>query len=677
MRKFLFDIETFKFRRGLKIPKPVAIGITEDGQKCDIYSCVYDLPEALERIHAALVDESCIIINQNIAFDLAVLMNEYPRMKTAIKKALDDGRISDTMLRAKLIRIAMGTFVWDTDSNGKTIKPKFGLDTLAEEALGVDISDAKEGDTRKGYSKLYHLPVDQWPKDAIDYLEGDLRITWGVWHSQNADLLRQPCAADGSQIAFEEGDDVVRVRCEDDTIADQFTLECMSAWGLWRDEEHIRWLRKSIENELAVKEAKIKALCKAEGTDPCIRDNGSKDTKAIKARLKAYYIRSGNAPALAPKGEELRSNGVTDLDTLEPFFSTSSEVLENTDDEVLTILASRGSTATELSKDIPLLEMGAGYPLTYSARTPLITGRVATVNPNVQNFARKPGVREAFVARPGYLLCSVDYDTLEVRSWGKACKELLGYSTVFDNYVEDPNWDPHSYFGALIINASYDEFKAILKDKAHPRYKEVKNARQMAKAFVFGRPGGMGDERLQASAKNYGIILSLEECSRLKNLWHEVFPEGWDFFGYISEVTNTHKTIALDWVGGLVKGGSDFCDACNFTFQGPAAAGAKKACNALFWETHNPDSVMYGAHLIVPAHDEIIAEVPIERAHECAMFMVDVMQREMQSLLELPIRATPALMDRWYKSAEDVWVDGKLVQWEPPADYWKEREQYA
>ena len=66
-------------------------------------------------------------------------------------------------------------------------------------------------------------------------------------------------------------------------------------------------------------------------------------------------------------------------------------------------------------------------------------------------------------------------------------------------------------------------------------------------------------------------------------------------------------------------------------------------------------------------HDEILAEVPIEKATEASTALSNIMVDTMTELCtpHINIKAEPALMKRWYKGAEAVWKDGKLLPWEP------------
>jgi DNA polymerase I-like protein with 3'-5' exonuclease and polymerase domains len=109
----------------------------------------------------------------------------------------------------------------------------------------------------------------------------------------------------------------------------------------------------------------------------------------------------------------------------------------------------------------------------------------------------------------------------------------------------------------------------------------------------------------------------------------------------------------------------------NHFFQNLAAQGAKHALWLLAREAHvDPSSVLFGAcHPVAFIHDEIVAEVREEIAHEVAERMTCVMLEAMREYVpDVRIAAEPALMRRWWKSASLVRdAAGRLVPWEPEA----------
>ncbi len=76
---------------------------------------------------------------------------------------------------------------------------------------------------------------------------------------------------------------------------------------------------------------------------------------------------------------------------------------------------------------------------------------------------------------------------------------------------------------------------------------------------------------------------------------------------------------------------------------------------------------MYGCRPVCFIHDEIIMETPIAQAHEAALEQERVMCEAMSMYTpDIPIRASPALMRRWYKGADRAFdAHGRLIPWEP------------
>ena len=66
-------------------------------------------------------------------------------------------------------------------------------------------------------------------------------------------------------------------------------------------------------------------------------------------------------------------------------------------------------------------------------------------------------------------------------------------------------------------------------------------------------------------------------------------------------------------------------------------------------------------------HDEIVMETPQDRASEAADELAKVMRDSMQLFTpDVPIKTDVALMDRWYKDAEETRSpSGKLQIWQP------------
>jgi hypothetical protein len=79
-------------------------------------------------------------------------------------------------------------------------------------------------------------------------------------------------------------------------------------------------------------------------------------------------------------------------------------------------------------------------------------------------------------------------------------------------------------------------------------------------------------------------------------------------------------------------------------------------------------SPLYGSHLLAFQHDEILPELIIANAHDASMRISEIMCDAMRWYcpdLASAAKAPPSLMRKWYKSAEPVFENGRLIPWEP------------
>lgn len=291
------------------------------------------------------------------------------------------------------------------------------------------------------------------------------------------------------------------------------------------------------------------------------------------------------------------------------------------------------------------------------------------IGANLQNFPRMPGVRECIIARPGFVFSSTDYDSIELRTLAQAQLRILGTSTLARRYQADPNYDPHTAFAARLAGGiTYAE--AMARKEAGD--KEIKRFRQLAKAPNFGYPGGMGAKKLVLYAwKSYGMRITLAEAERFREVWFAEQPEMRGYFAHVTKIVESggdHGGTFKQIGSGRLRGACGFCDGCNGYFQGLAADGGKAALFAVSRECYaDPFSPLFGSRPVAFIHDEIIAEVPEHCAADASDRIVELMIREMARYVpDVPIRATPTLMRRWYKAAEPVYDDaGRITVWEP------------
>lgn len=215
---------------------------------------------------------------------------------------------------------------------------------------------------------------------------------------------------------------------------------------------------------------------------------------------------------------------------------------------------------------------------------------------------------------------------------------------------------------------------------------------------------------------------------RLKDIWLKQWPENRQYFNFVDDCVKNGMVITKEalkrWphlaevfkpgqrlapgeimqhVSGRIRQvvtkdtESPFCSAANGFFQGLLGDLAKAAVRRISRECYDrnyrvPDfahenskkskygggqSPLYGSHLIVFQHDEVIPELVESQAHDAAMRLSEIMiEEEMFYCPDLvpACKAPPALMRKWYKGAEPWYKRGgakpadendTLVPWEP------------
>lgn len=288
----------------------------------------------------------------------------------------------------------------------------------------------------------------------------------------------------------------------------------------------------------------------------------------------------------------------------------------------------------------------------------------------MQNIAKEPGIREQYVAPPGYVICSCDYNQQELVALAQICYTRYGFSRLRD--LINHGIDVHNYTGCRIggVFAQLPDFSADDEDileayrqailafkKENPtKFQEL---RKLAKAANFGYPGGLGAARFRTYARGYGVVITEQASQELRKMWMETLPE---MALHLKPEPMTdgrfgdcYKAVTLT---GRMRVNCSFCAACNSVFQGLAADCSKVAGWRLLKE---------GFYLGDFVHDEYLAMIPMdEHLTARADYMAQVMVEEMQKLTpDVKVKAGPALMFRWTKSAEE-WRDGEgdLIPWE-------------
>ena len=318
MTPYDFDTETYPIHPGLLAP-PVVCLQDADG--------IHTGREAIRaRFVEKLRDPSVLFVAHSAAYDMAVLGEAFPDLLPEIFAAYEADRVVCTKVREKLIRIAQGR----SKAQGYSLADCCDAHKIAH-GYNVDAQGQKAEAWRVRYAELEHVPVKDWPADAVRYAELDVT---------NLRALR-------------EAQERYAARMAPDLLADQyrqtradFWLHLSTCWGLMTDPEAVEAFVAKVEEEHVQARALLTRVW-------LVRPNGSKDTKKAKARM-----------------EKVRRDKDLDIPrTATGAISLDAEACEGSGDPVLVSYARYGR---------PKSAMPRGWPPTFSRTS---TARLERTSP--------------------------------------------------------------------------------------------------------------------------------------------------------------------------------------------------------------------------------------------------------------------------------------------------------
>jgi DNA polymerase-1 len=264
-------------------------------------------------------------------------------------------------------------------------------------------------------------------------------------------------------------------------------------------------------------------------------------------------------------------------------------------------------------------------------QTGTATGRLSSREPNLQNLPIREEegrrIREAFVAKPGCLLISADYNQIELVVLTHLSQDR-NLTAAFNDEV-----DVHARTAALIFGL--DE-KDVPPDK-----------RRIAKIINFGVMYGMSAFRL---ANELGITRT-EAASFIDayfttysgvSLFIQQLIERTEETGYASTILGRRRYIPAINSGNRTEKAAAERVAVNTPIQGSAADIVKTAMLAL---DKKLAAVKSKARLLLQVHDELILECPKAEAEETARLV----QYEMENAVKLkvPLRVSVETGKHW------------------------------
>ncbi|MDX1737459.1 MAG: DNA polymerase I, partial [Alphaproteobacteria bacterium] len=323
-------------------------------------------------------------------------------------------------------------------------------------------------------------------------------------------------------------------------------------------------------------------------------------------------------------------------------YSTNVEVLESLAHEheiVAKILEWRGlsklrSTYTEaLLRDInpTTNRVHTSYMMTGAQ-----TGRLSSTDPNLQNIpvrteeGRK--IREAFIAKPGHKLLSLDYSQIELR----LISEIAGLETMQQAFRDDI--DIHAMTASEVFGVPVEGMDPIM--------------RRNAKAINFGIIYGISAFGL---ANQLGV--SRSEAKQFIDSYFERFPGIRKFMdqtiedcrskGYVETIFGRRIHIGTINDKNPMRRNHGERQAINAPIQGSAADIIKRAMiriPSILEENGHSDVKM-----LLQVHDELIFECPEGKAEDVCKLLKETMENATLPALKLglPLVVDGGIADNW------------------------------
>jgi DNA polymerase I len=223
------------------------------------------------------------------------------------------------------------------------------------------------------------------------------------------------------------------------------------------------------------------------------------------------------------------------------------------------------------------------------------SGRLTCTKPNIQQLP--PDARQAVIASPGKVLVGADYSQIELR----VLAELAGDDALRDVFAR--GGDVHAEAAARIAGVPLEEI--------------TPEQRRAAKAIVFGTVYGSGASGLRATAwASFDVELTLEEAAAAKAALLDAFPgireyqrdqaDQAEHDGVLWSIAG--RPLRAAWEGGTIR----YTVAVNYAVQASAA-------DVLLLAMANVEQALPGV-MVLSVHDELVLEVPEDRAEEvCAL----------------------------------------------------------
>jgi DNA polymerase I-like protein with 3'-5' exonuclease and polymerase domains len=274
------------------------------------------------------------------------------------------------------------------------------------------------------------------------------------------------------------------------------------------------------------------------------------------------------------------------------------------------------------------------------------TGRLSSSRPNLQNQPARGEegrlIRSLFIARPGYKLVVADYSMMELR----LAAHFSGDPVMVGAFKQ--GLDLHAVTAASQQGVEYGDFMDSLA-QGDP---QATKARFIGKTSNFGLLYGMGPHKFQKLLLvDAGVKVSLDEAFELVEQFNDTYETLTRWKRELSRWIVEHEYI--DTIAGRKRRLPSVASPVEWIRRGALRQGINAriqgSCADIICEVIPPiqdQFVALGGSLLLQVHDELVGEVPHERAELAAGLMSKMMTETTRDFL-VPLVAEAGIGDTW------------------------------
>jgi DNA polymerase-1 len=266
--------------------------------------------------------------------------------------------------------------------------------------------------------------------------------------------------------------------------------------------------------------------------------------------------------------------------------------------------------------------------------TVVVTGRLSSTNPNLQNIPirteRGREIRKAFIAPPGSVLISADYSQIELRLLAHLSKD----PALIEAFLNDE--DIHLRTASIVLGVPLEEVTSEMRSQA-----KAVNFGVIYGQTAYGLSQSLGIPQHEAQhfidgyfGKYNGVRDYIEE---VKKAAHKD--------GYVETMFHRRRTLPDINSRNKMKVMNSERLAINTPIQGTAADLIKLAMINI---DHSLSEKNSPARMIMQVHDELVFEVPVEHSEEVRELVVDGMENVMK--LDVPLRVSTGVGSNWQEA---------------------------